>query len=233
MTIADLRPTFGDLAQTLQKLLDYSADKESSLVEDLDLYFDVTIDKFGEKKTIELKLGGSEIGVTKQNVNEYVELYVQYLLIYSIQSQYDSFAKGFKTVISERILKLFRPEELDLLISGSTEPIQLEQLEKQLIYEGFTKQDHTIQNFWSVVKSWSPQMQRLLLKFWTGSGRIPITGFSGMNFVIQKHGQDESRLPSASTCFRVLLLPPYSSRQLLKSKLEKAIQEGNEGFGFS
>lgn len=40
------------------------------------------------------------------------------------------------------------------------------------------------------------------------------------------------RLPTAHTCFNVLLLPEYSSQQKLKEKLLKAIQYAH-GFGLS
>ena len=39
------------------------------------------------------------------------------------------------------------------------------------------------------------------------------------------------RLPAASTCFNILLLPPYKTMELLKEKLVAAISFQYEGFG--
>ena len=44
---------------------------------------------------------------------------------------------------------------------------------------------------------------------------------------------DDQHLPSASTCYHVLLLPPYSSIAILKEKLLMAIELGGKGFGFA
>ena len=43
--------------------------------------------------------------------------------------------------------------------------------------------------------------------------------------IITKNGPDSDRLPSAHTCFNVLLLPEYSDKQKLASLLAKAISE--------
>lgn len=46
--------------------------------------------------------------------------------------------------------------------------------------------------------------------FCTGSDRVPLGGLKSLNFVIQKHA-NPSHLPSAHTCFNVLLLPEYET----------------------
>lgn len=62
------------------------------------------------------------------------------------------------------------------------------------------------------------------------SDRSPIDGLGHMNFVVSRNGDDDDRLPSAHTCFNHLLLPQYSSKQVLEQKLRYCIQE-SEGFG--
>lgn len=63
-----------------------------------------------------------------------------------------------------------------------------------------------------------------------GSDRSPIDGLAHVNFVISKNGDDDTRLPSAHTCFNHLLLPAYSNKEVLTRKLHYCIQEA-EGFG--
>ena len=59
--------------------------------------------------------------------------------------------------------------------------------------------------------------------------RVPIKGLGNLNFVISRNGTDESRLPSAHTCFNHLLLPEYRHKDHLKQQLLKAIND-TEGF---
>ena len=50
----------------------------------------------------------------------------------------------------------------------------------------------------------------------------------GPSFML-RNGTDESRLPSAHTCFQHLLLPEYTTKERLRKQLLKAMQE-TEGF---
>jgi E3 ubiquitin-protein ligase HERC4 len=73
--------------------------------------------------------------------------------------------------------------------------------------------------------------KKKFLLFLTGCDRIPILGMKSLHLVIQKTG-DDNYLPVAHTCFNLLDLPPYATREKLKYKLEKAIQHA-EGFGLA
>jgi ubiquitin-protein ligase E3 A len=65
----------------------------------------------------------------------------------------------------------------------------------------------------------------------TGSAKAPIGGLSNLTFKVQKNGaSDSNSLPQASTCFNILLLPPYLTLTKLRERLTTAIQE-TEGFG--
>ena len=66
----------------------------------------------------ELKPNGSTIAVTNDNKQEFVDLYVRYILDDSIKKQFDLFHQGFQKVCGGEALKLFEPEELELLICG-------------------------------------------------------------------------------------------------------------------
>jgi len=126
--------------------------------------------------------------------------------------------------------KLFRVEELELLICGS--PIlEFEALEKNCLYDnGYNKDHPVIRWFWEVVHSFTLEQKKQLLSFSTGSDRAPIGGLGNMVYVITKHGPDGDRLPSAHTCFNHLLLPEYISKEKLRERLLTAINN-SEGFG--
>lgn len=60
--------------------------------------------------------------------------------------------------------------------------------------------------------------------------RAPVGGLGHLGLIILRSGPDSDRLPTAHTCFNVLLLPEYSSAAKLRSQLLTAISN-YEGFG--
>ena len=85
-------------------------------------------------------------------------------------------------------------------------------------------------NFWEIVHGFTEEQKKRLLFFTTGSDRVPIGGLSKLQFVIAKNGGDSDRLPTSHTCYNVLLLCEYSSKEKLKERLLTAISNA-EGFG--
>ena len=84
------------------------------------LNFAVVEDVFGENVTKELKPDGENIAVTKDNRDEYVRLYCDYLLNKSVQRLYEAFHAGFHKVCGGRVMDLFHPRELMALVVGTT-----------------------------------------------------------------------------------------------------------------
>ena len=221
--LADINP---DALKGMKQLL---AMKEED-VEDCDLTFEITEECFGAIHTVALKKGGEKIAVTAENRDEYVRLYVKHLLMESVKEQFDAMKKGFMRACDSDALKMFRPEELELLICGRPE-LDFHDLEKGARYDdGYTKDDPIIKRFWKVVHEMDVERQRKLLTFVTGSDRAPIDGLSKLRMVITKSGSETDRLPSAHTCFNHLLLPPYKTKSLMKKNLYIAIEQ-SEGFG--
>lgn len=53
-------------------------------------------------------------------LQEFVDLYADFLLNKSVERQFSAFRRGFQTVTDESPLRLlFRPEEVELLVCGS------------------------------------------------------------------------------------------------------------------
>lgn len=88
-----------------------------------------------------------------------------------------------------------------------------------------------MQWFWDIVfNEFDDEYRRKLLAFTTGSDRAPITGLEDVEFIVGLEGEDESKLPTAHTCFNQLLFQKYSSKEVLLKKLRQAV-ENCEGFG--
>ena len=84
--------------------------------------------------------------------------------------------------------------------------------------------------FWSVVEAMDTEERRRLLFFTTGCDRAPVGGLGNLPFVVQRSGPDTPHLPTAHTCFNVLLLPEYASREKLRERPEVALANAR-GFG--
>ncbi|XP_026746335.1 ubiquitin-protein ligase E3A [Trichoplusia ni] len=188
-------------------------------------------DVFGNAIFHDLKEDGDNIFVTQENKREFVEMYADFLLNESVESQFKAFRRGFLMVTDESPLAaLFRPEEVEMLVCGSKN-FDFNELEKSTEYDGgYTSESQTIKDFWSIVHSSSLDDKRKLLQFTTGSDRVPVGGLSHLKLVIARNGPDCDRLPTAHTCFNVLLLPEYETKEKLQDRLMKAISY-SKGFG--
>ena len=221
--LAELNPT---TARSLQQLLDYKGED----VEDVFcLTFSIGQNSFGEVMQVPLKPGGEDTPVTHLNKSEYVKLYVDHVLCKSCEAQFDAFKKGFLKVISGRVLQLFHPGELQALVVGN-ENYDWAVLQRDCNYkEGYSADHQTIRYFWDVFHELSEENKRKFLLYLTGSDRIPIAGMTSVKITIQRT-QDTSYLPVAHTCFNLLDLPEYGTREKLRFKLLQAIQ-CTKGFG--
>lgn len=208
--------------------------KENDPLE-LDLYFAVDEESFGKTFQVELKPNGSNIPVTNENKNEYINLVIQWRFVSRVEAQMRAFLDGFKDLVPLSMLKIFDENELELLMCGIG-TIDVRDWKEHTNYKGDYNANHVVvQWFWRVVLSFNPEMRSRVLQFVTGTSRVPMNGFKelyGSNgpqpFTIEKWGTPNN-FPRAHTCFNRLDLPPYESYQQLRDKLVKAI-EGSEGF---
>ncbi|VVC87271.1 ubiquitin-protein ligase E3A [Leptidea sinapis] len=217
------------LYKGLKDMLEYS---ESDLEETYCQTFRICYrDVYGNNIFHDLKENGDDIFVTQENKQEFVEMYADFLLNKSVEAQFKAFRRGFVMVTDEsQLCTLFRPEEVETLVCGSKN-FDFNELEKSTEYDGgYTSESQTIKDFWSIVHSLSLEDKRKLLQFTTGSDRVPVGGLSHLKLVIARNGPDCDRLPTAHTCFNVLLLPEYENKDKLQDRLMKAISY-SKGFG--
>lgn len=131
--------------------------------------------------------------------------------------------------MDETLVHMMEPEELRALLNGSSE-LDLNQLQQGSRYEGYTSDSAVILWLWEILKDLDQAMIQQFLTFCTGCERAPIAGLQSVQLTISKNGNGNDRLPTSHTCFNVLLLPEYESKEVLNERLQTAI--GNsEGFG--
>ncbi|KAJ4796995.1 ubiquitin protein ligase 6 [Rhynchospora pubera] len=232
----DLPSLDPELYRHLQFLKHYEGD-----VSELELYFVIVNNEYGEQTEEELLPGGRNMRVTNDNVITFIHLVSNHRLNYQIRNQSSYFLKGFQQLIQKDWIDMFNEHEIQLLISGSLESMDVDDLRDHATYSGGYGPDHeVIERFWEVLKSFSLENQKKFLKFVTGCSRGPLLGFKYLEpkFCIQRVGQGNAneevlnRLPTSATCMNLLKLPPYTSKEQMRTKLMYAIN-AEAGFDLS
>lgn len=188
--------------------------------------------------TRELRPSGTEISVTNENRLVYISYVARHRLQIQPHFQTSAFLRGLGTIISPSWLSMFNQTELQTLVGGDSSEIDVADLRRNTLYGGLyqlgdDKEEHSsVQFFWQAMHEFSDVDRRKVLKFVTSTPRAPLLGFSQLNprFSIRDSGDDQTRLPSTSTCVNLLKLPVYASIETLRDRLLYSI---NSGAGFN
>lgn len=231
----DLPSLDPELYRHLIFLKHYEAD-----ISELELYFVILNNEYGEQTEEELLPGGKNIRVTNENVITFIHLVSNHRLNFQIRQQSSHFMRGFQQLIQKDWIDMFNEHELQLLISGSLDSLDFDDLRQNTNYVGGYHSEHyVIEMFWEVLKSFSLENQKKFLKFVTGCSRGPLLGFKYLEplFCIQRAAGSASeealdRLPTSATCMNLLKLPPYRSKEQMSTKLLYAIN-AEAGFDLS
>ncbi|KAL1511301.1 hypothetical protein AB1Y20_006106 [Prymnesium parvum] len=217
------------LHKSLMFLKNYTGD-----VEDLCLTF--AIEQYADdrvpreyRRQVELKPGGADIPVTRENRVEYIFLVSHFRLNMQLKWPCEAFMRGFAEVVPPAWINMFSPVELQLVLGGSDAPLDVDDWRAHTQYSGGYFEEHpTVGWFWEVLHEFTSEQRAALLKFVTSCSRPPLMGFQWLQpaFCIHKATAEEARLPTSATCVNLLKLPPYDSRELLREKLIYAIEAG-------
>ncbi|TDH16305.1 hypothetical protein EPR50_G00018530 [Perca flavescens] len=213
-------------ARSLQQLLDYEGgDVEETFL----LNFAITRENYGMTEVKELIPGGESISVDKNNRKEFVGAYLRYVFSDSVSEQYSAFSSGFLKVCGGDILSLFQPSELMAMVVGNNN-YNWEEMEKNAVYKGeYTATHPTVRLFWEVFHEFPLEKKKQFLLFLTGSDRIPIHGMESLRIIIQSTTAEEHYLPVAHTCYNLLDMPRYQTKEILCRRLTRAVEQ-YEGF---
>ncbi|GLB41853.1 putative protein with domain Homologous to E6-AP Carboxyl Terminus with [Lyophyllum shimeji] len=250
VTIASLRLVDIELANSLEKIQSIVAAKHQILNDKLsrkiamvesvsveDLALDFTLPGYD----IELKPGGRDMAVTSENVDEYVNAVLDVILGKGAEIQARAFKEGFSKVFPITDLQAFSADELVMLFGNSEEDWSIETLLEALKADhGFNVESRAIRDLVEIISAYDLSTRRAFLQFITGSPKLPIGGFRGLNpplTVVRKPHEApltaDDYLPSVMTCVNYLKLPDYSSKSVMREKLRIAIQEGIGSFHLS
>lgn len=215
----DIRHIDPSLYQGFEALLNYHD-------EDFESTFDLTFEIFDNGKIIPLKPLGEEIRVAQENKLEFVELYSRYILVEKHKKYMEALKIGFQITHNQSsyLHENLRWEEFKVILSGVEDEIDFNVLRKSCEYIQYSENDPVIEWFWEIVHGMNQEEKKNLLSFTTGSSRIPLGGLETIPFKISRSGDSQTRLPSAHTCFSILALPEYASKEVLRERLLKSIE---------
>ncbi|GJR37050.1 E3 ubiquitin protein ligase UPL6 [Tanacetum coccineum] len=207
---------------------------------ELELYFVIVNNEYGEQTAEELIPGGKDMRVVNDNVITFIHLVANHRLNTQIRQQSSHFLRGFQQLIQKDWIDMFNEHELQLLISGSVDNFDVDDLRSNTNYAGgYHREHYVIDMFWEILKNFSLEDQHKFLKFVTGCSRGPLLGFKYLEplFCIQRAAGSASeealdRLPTSATCMNLLKLPPYRSKEQMERKLLYAIN-AEAGFDLS
>lgn len=92
VTLEDFAQYDPQVAKSLKSILNYDKDDFKEVMQ---LTFTVDFESWGAKVSEELKEGGRNIDVTNDNKEEYVDLFIDYMMNKSIEKYFNAFKKGF------------------------------------------------------------------------------------------------------------------------------------------
>merc|ERR1712146_559488 len=138
---------------------------------------------------------------------------------------------GLETQIPPSTLALLRWSDLEKMVCGVPN-IDLNLLKSCTEYSGCNITDRHVTLFWEVMEQdFSQQDLKAFVRFTWGRSRLPLTR-SGFNQVLRiqrsNHKPPDNYLPVAHTCFFSIELPEYSSREVMRTKLQYAIHNCTE-----
>jgi E3 ubiquitin-protein ligase TRIP12 len=160
-----------------------------------DLGLDFTLPGYS---SIELLSNGSQLAVSIDNVELYLEKVIDFTLGSGVQRQVDAFRAGFTQVFPYSALSAFTPDELVMLFGRIEEDWSLEsKLSPPALYfvvansnlalmdsikadHGFNMDSKSVKNLLQTMSELTLPERRDFLQFTTGSPKLPIGGmFSG------------------------------------------------------
>ncbi len=203
-------------------------------IDDLQLYF--TAESADGKHWVELRPGGAKTRVQSHSKMDFAFLFEQYRLA-EFQPQCEAIKKGVHDILgtnAHSLLSIFTWSEMELLVCGRPGVDLGRLLQNTVYYPPFGPSHYLVQQMWEVLKSLPAVDRAQFLRFVSGRSRLPPEDREFGPLIIQplqRTGGDQNPdqfLPEAHTCFFTLVLPLYSSAEVLKEKLLYAIHTCKE-----
>jgi E3 ubiquitin-protein ligase HERC1 len=174
---------------------------------------------------VELIPGGRNVPVTLSDATLYIQLSRQRRAQES-DLQIEAIREGFHSVVPLSVLKLLRTSELACIIAGVRD-WDVNTLMRCAQYQPPSCEHSPVMGyFWQVLKGLTPSLRARFLAWAWGQSQLPDPSsphFRPIRLMLLQD-RDDRTLPTSATCFFLVRLPAYSSRQVLHTQLLFAIE---------
>ena len=182
---------------------------------------------------VDLIPDGRHIPVTMENRHLYVTEMFDWIVRKRFGPALECFLEGFHSIVPVSFLAGFSTSDLQRLFRGQVVH-DISDIKSGAVYSGidFGCQSNISQWLWEVLAELDQQSLSNFLIFCTGCPFIPILGLSPPLLITSiplEYGQNQEdvdrRLLEAHTCFNQLVVPPYTSKIVLKNRLLYTLRE--------
>jgi hypothetical protein len=220
---------------TLQHLAEVSQEEADALNKVLEYEGDNIFEAFGDLgwERVPALRDAKAVRLAQNTKADFIDAYVQWSFGEKVSDRYRPLSSGFRAVLGSSIMlrKLVDASQFESILCGTEAPVDVRSISRRAVMENWDADDASYcEAFWSVLESFPEATKLKFVMFVTGSDRMPLLGWEDLRVKVQKNGTDDDRLPSAYTCFSLVLLPKYSCVEALRKNLEAAVTS-SQGFG--
>jgi hypothetical protein len=188
---------------------------------------------------LEMIPAGGQIEVTRETADLYAECLFDFTVGKGLDRILERFQDGFYSVIERGCWETFSANEMTAIICGGAVNWTRDELEKSVHFaSGYGPGAPQARMLVDVLMSLSQEERVGFIKFMSALSRLPIGGIRALQPRItvvkmpeEQENSPDQRLPKASTCSHSLILPAYSSSEVMRERLRLAITWGLEEFG--
>ncbi|KAJ8604498.1 hypothetical protein CTAYLR_000889 [Chrysophaeum taylorii] len=175
----------------------------------------------GRLRQVDLCERGSEIVVTVDNLDQFLEMRMREAVFNAHNPQLLAILAGFHDVVPPSSMLLLTARELELSLCG-TPVLDLDDWRQNTNYHGAfeeSRETHpVVAAFWHTLAAWDDEKRTRLLQWSCGMGRLPVGGFSNLqqrdgvqrNFTLTSVDRHSALYPRSHTCFNRIDLPLYA-----------------------
>lgn len=175
---------------------------------------------------VELIPGGSLIPVTSDRRLEFLQK-IKKFRVKEFNDTLVQLRRGFNFFFPAPAASILAPWELELIICGDNE-CPIEDMKKNCSYPA---NDPGSTMLWDALEGFTPEERMLFIKFGTGRMGLPPPGSKWMTplqiqFKISEAPDAQKPLPTAMTCNSTMIIPRYSTVEMMEKKIRTAITFG-------
>ena len=204
-------------------------------VEGADLTFTCSYELFDESQIVELVPLGGQLMVDNKNKFEYVRLMTKWLLKDRYEPALTDVLEGFSNHVQVSKMKFFSIKELELLITGVPD-IDVNELKANAQFGGFVSQSDQVLWLFAMLEELDHEKLGKFLQFVSGCPCLPVDGLKPpllVTLMEEISTSADSTLPRSHTCFNQIVIPRYSSLEVMKKQIVYALENAAEGFFIS